>query len=80
MSLRIICDPSLVQRWITERHGTPARRRDTENDLCVLFDDTNAVYDSIPLEEFLETMKFHKLSMLIKQEAGNTFHKIYQHG
>ncbi|HUK82952.1 MAG TPA: hypothetical protein VLZ12_10015 [Verrucomicrobiae bacterium] len=79
MSLRIITKPQQIQNWITERSGTPARRRGSETDLCINFDNPSADYEPISLDELFEAMKFHHLVMLVDQEAGKTFHRIYRH-
>ena len=79
MSLRVIIKPEQIHSWITERHGTPARRRGSETDLCITFDQPRADYEPIGFDELIETMKFNHLVLLVDQEAGKTFHKIYQH-
>ena len=79
MSLRIIVQPQQIQSWIAERNGTPARRRGSEIDLCIAFDKPSANYEPITFDELIEAMKFNHLVMLVDQEAGKTFHKIYQH-
>ncbi len=80
MSLRIIVKPQQIQEWITQRNGTPARKRGSETDLRVLFDRSNGDYQPISTDELIETMKFHHLVMLVDQETGKTFHKFYKHG
>ena len=80
MSLRVIYKPDQVQKWIADRHGTPARRRGSDTELQVLFGDTNSDYEPITVDELIEAMKFHHLIILVDQEAGKTYHKIYQHG
>jgi hypothetical protein len=79
MSLRVIYRPERVQRWLTERNGSPARRRGTDTDLRVLFDAQNGDYEPMGIDELIETMRFHHLVMLVDDEAGKTFHKFYQH-
>ena len=80
MSLRVIFKPDQVQKWIADRNGTPTRRRGSETDLRVLFGDADSEYKPITVDELIEAMKFHHLVMLVDQEAGKTYHKIYQHG
>jgi hypothetical protein len=79
MSLRIITKPQQVQTWIAERNGTPIRKRGSETDVRITFDEPNAGYEPISIDELIEAMRFHHLVMLVDQEAGKTFHKIYQH-
>ena len=79
MSLRIIVKPQQIESWITERQGTPVRRRGTDADLRIAFGATVADYQPITLDELIEAMKFHRLVLLVDQEPGKTFHKIYQH-
>ena len=79
MSLRIIVKPQQIQSWISERNGIPARRRGTDTDVHILFGETDADYEPIGVDELIETMKFHHLVLLVDQEAGKTFHKIYRH-
>ena len=79
MSLRIIINADKITRWITERNGTPARRHGTDADVRILFGETSADYETITVDELLETMKFHNLVMLVDQEPGKTYNKIYQH-
>jgi len=80
MSLRIILKPRQIQDWIAARHGTPARRQSTDHDLAVLFDGEKSEYETIDIDEFIETMRFHRLVMLVDQEPDKTFHKFIQHG
>ena len=79
MSLRIIVKPQQIQNWITERNGTPARKRGTDNDLRIVFGEAATDYDPISMDELIEAMKFHNFVMLVDQEAGKTFHRIFQH-
>jgi hypothetical protein len=79
MSLRIIVKPQQIQTWITERNGTPARKRGTDNDLRIVFGEAAADYDPISMDELIEAMKFHNYVMLVDQEAGKTYHRIFQH-
>ena len=79
MSLRIIIKSPQIGGWISERNGIPARRRGTDTDVHILFGETDADYEPIGVDELIETMKFHHLVLLVDQEAGKTFHKIYRH-
>jgi len=79
MSLRVIVKPEQIRSWITERHGTPTRRLGTETDLSILFGEPGADYEAITVDEFVETMRFHHFVLLVDQEPGKTFHKIYRH-
>ena len=79
MSLRIITKPQQIQNWIAERSGTPARRRGSEKDLRINFDKPSTDYEPISFDELIEAIRFHHLVMLVDQEAGKTFHRIYQH-
>ena len=80
MSLRIIVKPDQIQNWIDERHGKPARRRNTDEDLTVLFDGERAEYEVLSVDELIEAMKLNHLVLMVDQEAGKTFHKFIQHG
>ncbi len=80
MSLRIIIKSAQLRSWIGERGGQPARRRDTDADLAVLFDGDKADYETLSIDELVETMKANHLVLLVDQEAGKTFHKFVQHG
>jgi len=80
MSLRIILKPDQISQWITDRHGTPSRRRDSDTDLRIQFSETGSEYEPVSMDDFLDAMKIHHLVMLVDQEAGKTHHKIYQHG
>ena len=80
MSLRIIIKSDQIRNWIEERRGTPARRRNTDSDLTVLFSGTNADYESIGIDDLLEAMRLNHLVLLVDQEAGNTYHRFIQHG
>ncbi|HUI07972.1 MAG TPA: hypothetical protein VL486_13310 [Verrucomicrobiae bacterium] len=79
MSLRVIVKPEQIENWIAERHGTPARRRGTDTDLSILFDEPQADYEPITVDEFVEAMRFHHFVLLVDQEPGKTFCRIYQH-
>ncbi len=80
MSLRVIVKADQIENWITDRRGTPARKRGTDTDLRVLFDESPADYEPISVDELFEAMRFHHLVMLVDQEAGKTTHRIYPHG
>lgn len=80
MSLRIIVKADQIRNWIEERRGTPARRQNTDADLAVLFNGTNADYESIGIDDLLEAMRLNHLVLLVDQEAGNTYHRFIQHG
>ncbi len=79
MSLRIILKPDQISKWITDRNGTPARRRDSETDLRIHFSETGGEYEPISVDDLLDAMKVHHLVMLVDHEPGKTFHKIYAH-
>ena len=79
MSLRIILKPDQISKWITDRNGTPVRRRDSDTDLKIQFGDSASNYEPVSMDDLLDAMKIHHLVMLVDQEAGKTFHKIYQH-
>ncbi len=80
MSLRIIIKSAQIGSWLNERHGRPARRRDTDDELAVLFDADKADYETLSIDEFIEVMKANHQVLLVDQEAGKTFHKFVQHG
>ena len=80
MSLRIIIKSAQLRGWIGERNGQPARRRDTDDELAVLFDGDKADYEMLSIDEFIEIMKANHQVLLVDQEAGKTFHKFVQHG
>lgn len=80
MSLRIIVKPDQIRSWIEERGGKPARRRNTDADLAVLFDGDTPDYEVLGVEDLLEAMRFNHFVLLVDQEAGKTFHKFIQHG
>ena len=79
MSLRIIVRPDQISKWITDRSGTPARRRSSDTDLRIQFDESHADFEPISVDELLDAMKSHHMVMLVDQEAGKTFHRIYEH-
>lgn len=80
MSLRIIIKSAQIGGWISERGGRPARRRDTDDELAVLFDGDKADFETLSIDEFIEVMKANHQVLLVDQEAGKTFHKFVQHG
>ena len=80
MSLRIIIKPDQIQSWIAERNGTPVRRRNTDADLAVLFDEDKSDYETLSIDELIEAMKSNHLILLVDQEPDKTFHKFVQHG
>jgi hypothetical protein len=80
MSLRIIVKANQIQHWIEERRGTPARRRNTDADVAVLFGADKPDYEAVTVDDLLEAMRLNHLVLLVDQEAGNTFHKFIQHG
>jgi len=79
MSLRIITKPTQISEWITGRNGTPARRRGSDKEFRVVFGEAPSEYELVNVDELLEGMKFNNLVMLVDQEPGKTFHKIYAH-
>ena len=80
MSLRIIIKSAQIGGWIEERRGQPARRRNTDSDLSVLFDGDKADYETMSVNELVEVMRANNLVLLVDQEAGKTFHKFVRHG
>ena len=80
MSLRVIVKSDQIRGWIEERQGQPARRRNTDGDLAVLFDGDKADYETLSIDELVEAMKANHLVLMVDQEAGKTFHKFVQHG
>jgi hypothetical protein len=80
MSLRIIVKADQIRNWIEERRGTPARRRNTDADVTVLFEGDNPDYEPVGVDDLLETMRLNHLVLLVDQEAGNTYHRFIQHG
>ena len=79
MSLRIIAKPDHVQSWIAERHGTFARRCNTDADLVLLFGGDKPDYKALNIDELIETMRFNRLVLLVDEEAGKMFHRFIQH-
>ena len=80
MSLRVIIQPDLITRWITERGGTPARKHGTDAELRILFHEANREFEPLPLADFLEAMKFNHLVLLVEEEAGDSFHRFVARG
>jgi hypothetical protein len=80
MSLRIIVKADQIRNWIEERRGTPARRRNTDADVTVLFGGDKPDYEPVSVNDLLEAMRFNHLVLLVDQEAGNTYHRFIQHG
>jgi hypothetical protein len=86
MSLRLIVKSDQIRNWIEERRGRPARRRNTDDDLTVVFDGDKPAaagkpeYEILSVDELVEAMKSNHLVLLVDQEAGKTFHKFIQHG
>ena len=80
MSLRIILKPDQISQWITDRNGTPARRRESDTDLRIQFSEAVGEYEPVSMDDLLDAMKIHHLVMLADQEPGKTFHKFYSHG
>jgi hypothetical protein len=74
MSLRIILKPEQISQWITDRNGTPVRNDDGYR---ITFGPTTDL--KLTMDELLDAMKLNHLVMLVEQEAGKTFHKIYGH-
>ena len=79
MSLRIITKPAQISDWITGRNGVPARRNGSDKEFRILFAAAPNEYECVSLDELLEGMKFNNLVMLVDEEPGKTFHKIYAH-
>jgi len=80
MSLRVLLKPDQISKWIIDRSGTPVRRRGSDLDLRIQFDETGADYEPISMDDLFDAMKIHHLVMLVDQEAGKTHHTIYPHG
>ncbi len=80
MSLRMIVKSDQIQGWIEERHGSPARRRETDGDLAVLFDGDKPEYETLSIDELIEAMKSNHLALLVDQEPGKTFYRFIRHG
>ena len=73
MSLRIITKPDQIAKWIADRDGVPIR---TECGLEISFVSSAA---GLTVDELLDEMKFKHMVMLVDQEPGKTFHRIYAH-
>jgi hypothetical protein len=69
-----------IRGWIEDRRGTPARRRNTDDDLAVLFDGDKPEHETLSIDELVEAMKLNHLVLLVDQEPDKTFHKFIQHG
>lgn len=74
MSLRIILKTDQIAKWITDRNGVPVR---DGKQFRIAFDSASG--DTLSMDDFLDEMKTNHLVMLVDQEAGKTFHKIYAH-
>jgi hypothetical protein len=74
MALRILFKPDQVARWIADRNGTPVRHGD---EFRIAFEPTTD--EKLTVDELLDEMKLRHLVMLVEQEPGKTFHKIYAH-
>jgi hypothetical protein len=74
MALRIILKPEKISEWIAERNGTPVKNDDGYR---IAFESTND--QKLTVDELLDAMKLKHLVMLVEQEPGKTFHKIYGH-
>jgi hypothetical protein len=73
MSLRIILKPDQISKWITDRNGHPVRDGKA---FRIAFEPTA---DALSIDDLLDEMKNGRLVMLVDQEPGKTFHKIYAH-
>lgn len=80
MSLRIIVKSDQIQNWITGRNGTPARKRNSDTDLRILFGERDSDYEPLTVDELIEAMKLNRVALLVDQEAGKTFHKFVERG
>ncbi len=74
MALRIILKPEQISKWIADRNGTPVRSGD---EFRIAFEPT--ADQKLTMDELLDEMKLRHLVMLVEQEPGKTFHKIYAH-
>jgi hypothetical protein len=79
MALRTLVDPTKIRRWIEERHGAPVRRKDGEDGFTVSFWKGDGILEPVTWEDFLQTFRDERLVMLVDDEAGKTFHRIYRH-
>ena len=80
MSLRMIVKADQIRGWIEDRSGRAARRRNTDDDLTVLFDGDKAEYETLSIDELIEAMKSNHLVLLVDQEPDKTYYKFIQHG
>ena len=74
MSLRIILKPEQISKWIADRNGTPVKNTDGYR---IAFEPTAG--ERLTVDELLDAMKSNHLVMLVEQEPGQTFHRIYGH-
>lgn len=74
MSLRIILKTDQISKWIADRNGVPVR---DGKQFRIAFEPASS--DTLSIDEFLDEMKTNRLVMLVDQEPGKTFHKIYAH-
>jgi hypothetical protein len=79
MSLRIIVKSNQIRSWIEERKGRPARRRNSDDDPTLLFDEDKADYETLSVDELLEAMKANHLVLMVDQEPDKTFFKFIRH-
>jgi hypothetical protein len=80
MSLRILVKSDQIQTWIAARNGTPARKRNSDADLRILFGEQDSDYEPLTVDELIESMKLNHVTLLVDQEAGKTFHKFVERG
>ena len=80
MSLRVIIKRDQIRKWIEVRHGQPARRRNTDADLAVLFDGDKPEYVPLSVDEMIEAMRANHLVLLVDQEPDKTFYRFIKHG
>ena len=74
MSLRIILNPEQISKWIADRQGAPVKNEDGYR---IAFEPTTD--QKLTVDELLDEMKLRHLVMLVEQEPGKTFHRIYAH-
>lgn len=79
MSLRIITQPAQISQWIADRNGIPVRRHAGKTDLQIVFTPPGDDFETLTIDELLQAMKFDRLVMLVDQEPGKTFYKLYAH-
>ena len=77
--LRIIVKSNQSRSWIEERKGRPARRRNSDDDPTLLFDEDKADYETLSVDELLEAMKANHLVLMVDQEPDKTFFKFIRH-